>query len=307
MDVHSFRKYNRQFREKYIYRLGGGFGFFSEYNNMLLCMFYCLVNKKQFILQSEDANFSSGEGWNEFFDPFCDELRSGLVKRYNYRTRPYYSSIRDKILFNLRRRVCYGQHYTFDFFNDIRNWNYGDTYEIKELGLKGDLLHCCSELHKMIWRYNSLTQGKINSMIEGLHLPKHYIGIHIRQGDKISEMRLFSPEDYMKVAITNSNCENVFVLTDDYYVIEHLRKFYPNYSFMTLCLPYEHGYCYDELMHLPSADRVAANVRLFASMDIMEKADVFIGTYSANPGMNMGFRMPTERIFCLDFDTWQLW
>lgn len=307
MDIYSYRKYNGKFSDKYIYRLGGSFGFFSEYNNMLICMLYCLLNNKQFILQSENANFSSGEGWGEFFEPFCDEYRSDFVKKYNYRTRPYYFSIRDKLLFNLRKRLLYRQHYMFDFFDDIRKLSCSEIYEIKELGLKGDLLYCASELHKMVWRYNTVTQKRINSMIDALNLPKHYIGLHIRQGDKITEMKLFSPEDYMKVVISNSNCKNVFVLTDDYRVIEKLRTLYSNYSFWTLCLSKEHGYNYEELMQLSSDERIAANVRLWASMDILEKADIFVGTYSANPGMNMGFRMSHERIFCLDFDVWQLW
>ena len=90
MELYRYQCFNSSLRYRFIYRLGGSTGFFSEYNNMVLAIHYCLINKIQFVLESEDANFSSGEGWREFFLPFCKEIKNKWLHKYNYRIKPVY-------------------------------------------------------------------------------------------------------------------------------------------------------------------------------------------------------------------------
>lgn len=308
MNTIAYQKYNKQFREKYVYRLGGFTGFFSEYNNMIIAMLYCLVHHKQFVLQSRNANFSAGEGWNEFFEPFCKEANNVLLDKYNHRIKPLYDQKSDRYAFNLYRYlILQNARFTYEFFDEMRKMPVDTIYEIPELGLKGNLRECCAEIHKMVWRYNASTGNEIAGMIDGLALPKEYVSIHVRQGDKNIETEVYTPERYMSELQKHTDCRDVFVLTDDYCVLTDLRKKYADYTFYTLCQEDEDGYELHKLHAMPYEERRKSMLRLWASMDVMEKGQVFVGTFSANPGMNMGFRMSEEQIFGIDYEHWILW
>lgn len=274
---------------------------------MVLAIHYCLVNHIQFVLESENANFSSGRGWTEFFQPFCKEKKNRLLNKYNHRIKPTYSNRIDWLLFNVFKRIHPRQLYMYSLFNKIRKVDNEVVYEIKELGIKGNLLENCSEIHRMIWRYNAATSSRIEDLIHGCSLPCSYIGMHIRQGDKWTESKMYSPDEYMQHALKYSKEKSVFVLTDDYRVIEALRSHYADHDFYTLCRESETGYDFQKFKRMPVEVQTESFLRLWASMDIMERAGMFIGTYSANPGMNMGFRMCMEQIRCLDYQEWQLW
>ena len=47
-------------------------------------------------------------------------------------------------------------------------------------------------------------------------------------------------------------------------------------------------------------------ITLFATMEILNRAELFVGTYSSNMGMFMGMRNPS---ICrgVDFDHWLIW
>lgn len=307
MNLRDYNSYNSSFKKKFIYRLGGFTGFFSEYNNMVLAMHYCLLNHIQFILESENANFSSGEGWNEFFMPFCPEKSNKWLRKFNHRIKPPYKNRYERVAFNLYKRMHPNYTYMYTLFDTVRKMGVYDEYDIKEVGLCGSLLDNCAEIHKMIWNYNDKTSKEIDTIAKNLAMPTEYIGMHIRQGDKRSEAELQSPEKYMEHAKKFSGLKDVFVLTDDFRVIIRLKELYPDYRFYTLCQESEDGYDFAKLRNSSQQERKNSYMRLWASMDILEKSDVFVGTYSANPGMNMGFRMDTQKIKCIDYEDWQLW
>lgn len=307
MNLREYQTYNRQFSEEYIYRLGGNTGFFSEYNNMIITMLYCIIHKKCFILQSKKANFSSGQGWSEYFLPFIDEIYDSQLNRYNKRKKTLYKNKLQRIIFNLYKLVHPKRHYTYNFFETVRKMPTDLIYDVPELNLKGNLQECCSSIHKMIWRYNKSTQSKIDGLIADLNLPKEYLAIHVRCGDKITETNLYDPEEYFDKASIHSKIKNVFVLTDDYRVIKELSSKHPDYQFYTLCQEDEVGYNLEKLLSQTRKEQELAMLRLWASMDIMENAIIFVGTFNANPGMNMGFRLPNHKLIGLDNEHWYLW
>lgn len=70
----KYNKINESYNEVCIY-LGIGTGFFSEFNNLILAILYCLVNKIKFKLYLVNAKgFPNNKGFEEFFMPFCKEL-----------------------------------------------------------------------------------------------------------------------------------------------------------------------------------------------------------------------------------------
>ena len=75
---------------------------------------------------------------------------------------------------------------------------------------------------------------KLRKLIQSVNLPREYIGIHIRRGDKKIEYYLFDIEDYIKKAESSSSLRDAFILTDDYGVITELRSRFTNWKFYTL-------------------------------------------------------------------------
>jgi hypothetical protein len=97
------------------------------------------------------------------------------------------------------------------------------------------------------------------------------------------------------------------VATDDYSVIEQLQQNFPQWTITTLCTAAERGYDHGTFLKLSKQEKFDSLIRLFAEMDILEQSEQFIGTFSSNIGMNMGFRLDENKLTGLDFDKWQMW
>ena len=114
---------NRTFRKELIFHLGSDAGFYSEFNNMILAIIYCLQYHIKFSMYSLDANFKYKEGWRDFFMPFCDEISDSFHHKYNMRYEdPFFGAHgfeRLKILYwRMRHKHTY---LTSDLFFNFRN------------------------------------------------------------------------------------------------------------------------------------------------------------------------------------------
>jgi len=318
---------NCSFTRKVVFRVGLDAGFFSEYNNMILAMAWCLKNKYQFQLYSYNANFGFENGWTDFFIPFCTEKFNRFHFKYNHRPYPYGKNkyypffVRVLFKFNLlkvkfdytppfqliKRRLGIGDLLTQDIFALVRSQNTTEEIEIPELGFKDNLRSLCKYLTQVTWKFNIETQLCIDEMINALNLPDKYIGFHIRGGDKLIEYPKMLSSSYINKAEKISDTRSAFVLTDDYRIINDLKVNYPTWDFYTLCQPDEIGYYHSEFLKLSLIERKKSYIRLFSSMVINERASHFIGTFSSNPGMFLGMRMSPKHCHAIDFDEWQIW
>ena len=130
-----------------------------------------------------------------------------------------------------------------------------------------------------------------------------YISLHVRAGDKITERKLITPQAYLEKAKRHSNCHNIFVATDDYRIFEQLRDNNPEYAFYTSTSPEDHGNN-TEVFFTTSEDNIKRNlIEMFSSVEIFIKSELFIGTYSSNPGMFVGMLLDNKMIG-MDYDRW---
>jgi len=144
-------------------------------------------------------------------------------------------------------------------------------------------------------------------LIQSINLPDEYIGFHIRRGDKELEFNSVDIENYIKKAESTNSIRNGFILTDDYTVITQLKSRFNNWKFYTLCGENETGYLHKEFLTKSPEFRSESLIRLFSSMDILYKSNLFIGTFSSNPGMYLGMRRPKESCLGIDFPSWRIW
>lgn len=313
--VNVYRQLNESFKERFVYHFGTGSGFYSEFNNMILCMMFCLKRKVQFQLYSQDAFFFEGMGWRKMFLPFCVEKKSRFHHHFNYREDFIFpssgntenrSKMKMKFAILSAYKIFTGNCLTSDVFYKCRTtWFEKETFTLPALGLENvSLRQAAQELVNIAYRFNAEYTAKIEKEIATLSLPDEFIGLHIRGGDKITERNLFPSHAYIQKAEQISSIRNAFILTDDYRLYENIVKKYPHWNFFTLTFPDERGYDNNQFSINTPERREKELLKVFASLEIMRRSELFIGTYSSNPGMFLGMCMPKEKVYGLDFPDW---
>lgn len=301
---------NKSFKKKMVFHLGADAGFFSEYNNMILAMLYCLEHKIQFVLYSDKANFRIEKGWEDFFQPFCDEDRDSFHAQYNWRypPQPHIVSFLDRLKIKFLKKIKGVDFFTYELWNEFHNREMENrTYDIPELKIKGDLRSACRQLVSITWNYNPEIAKKIQDITKDIGLSKPYVGLHIRQGDKGIEYDVINTRQYIEKAEENVDLRTAFVLTDDYAVIDELHKEYKQWDIYTLCTKTEKGYIHTQFQQEASMDRKSRYVNLFASVDFLVNSELFVGTYSSNIGMFVGMLLDENKCKCIDLEHWQIW
>lgn len=254
MELEKYKSLNNSFKSELVFNLGATSGFYSEFNNMVMAMAYCLNMHIRFVLSSENANFGYEKGWEDFFVPFCEERNGTFYKKYNLRDRNPFFEMGGffKKLYYFSWRMFHRHTYlTHDIFSDIRCVSFvRSRFNCPELGIENmDLRHICREIIDMIYVFNSSTRQDIDSLIQNLRLPDFYIGLHIRGGDKSIEAEKVDYSEYMNIIEKKEFAiKDVFVLTDDYTVIEGLKRDYKEYKFYTLANKSERGYYHDDFV-----------------------------------------------------------
>ena len=296
-----YKQLNESYKRKLIHHFGTGNGFYSELNSLLFSTLFCLQNKLRLELFSKDAAFAFGNGWTEYFKPFCPEFKNDYIgKRIS---RDYINNHRDK-------HICY--LYKIFTRNDILNdiywycrsgWFEHSHFHIPELGIDGDIHQAMKVIIPIVYRFNDKYTATIAKFIKDLNLPDEYISLHVRAGDKVTERKLITPQDYLEKAKLHSNCHNFFVATDDYRIFEQLRDNNPEYTFYTSTSPEDKGNN-TELFFESSQENIRRNlVEMFSSVEIFLKSQIFIGTYSSNPGLFVGM-INEKKMIGMDFDKW---
>jgi hypothetical protein len=305
--VEQYRVINESFSKKLVFRLGIEAGFFSEYNNMILAMAYCLKHKIQFSLYSKNAWFSK-VGWKEFFEIFCREETSEIHSTINTRLLEPSGRIWLKPKTILYKRFSGINYLTYDLWFKFHNRELEqETFYIDEIGINGDLRSTCGVLTDITWRYNLDTHKAVEQLIKSVKLPDEYLGFHIRCGDKLQETSLYPVRCYFEQIASRSVCRNAFISTDDYRIYETIRKEYPEWTIYTLCQKDEQGYYQKEFMKKDPSEIREQYLRLFASTDILLKSKLLIGTFTSNVGMYLGMRMEPEKCLGVDNTTWRIW
>jgi len=327
MTIDQYKILNEKGKKTLVFHFGAGAGFFSEYNNMLRAMAYCLIHEIRFVLYSADAGFGKGKGWQDYFEPFCDEVTDVFHHEQNIRFREYpVTPYWTKHLMSIARVIAHGdksryRHYTrfeetqeqrqlknrhgFDYFtyelwNELRSMplNIPIRLEGAEAANTEDLI---AELDTMIWHFNAETAA-IQKKLEAALSEKIYdCGMQIRGGDKFLEAEILSVNSYVDALQQYCpKCKSLFVLTDDYRCIEALREQLPEVKIETFCTEDQKGY-YNDSFYQESKqlvyERIAA---LLISVDILAQCRSFIGTDSANPSHCVNIKMKGKNFYSLD-------
>lgn len=307
-----YTRLNGSFKKKLVFRVGISAGFFSEYNNMIFAMHYCMAHDIMFILNSNNANFSYKYGWQDYFLPFTTESQFCLHEYYNSRMHPpVIVRLHDKIgyaFYNLWLKALKIDYTTWEIFQEVRNQDVNKVHSIEKFEMYGTLDENCKILSEYVWRYQPSVRQRIEVICDSVTLPSEYVGIHIRRGDKCHETKNIIPlRSFIQKAEEVSSCRNAFIATDDYGVIDELIELYPSWQFYTLCKPSSCGYKQSKQAKKDKLQIKDEMIDLFAEIELLAKATCFIGTFSSNIAIYMIMRMTKSRCYGVDFDEWRIW
>lgn len=301
----AYKTLNSSFGKKYIFNFGSEAGFYSELNNMVFGIIYCLKYKYQFILYSNNSKFKINKGWGDFFEPFCDTVNSSFHKRFNKRVIAPKIKLKRYPIWYAFKLFNKDTYLTYELFNLFFDKDFEkEQFDFPELGLKGNLRDVSREIVNLIYRFNDATKTEIQTAISRLNLPAKYAAVNVRRGDKDTEFSFMPTDIYIKKLRELSDLNDVFVFTDDYAVIEYLQKEHPHTHFYTLVNPEERGYIHADFIKLNSLKRRAALIKMFASIEIMRASQLAIGTYTTNPGIFLGMTMPEDKFVSVQKKSW---
>lgn len=298
-----YRRLNDTHRRTLVFNLGSEAGFYSEFNNMVFAIVYCLKYGYRFVLYSDAAAFKVGSGWDDYFEPFCASTRHAIHRRINRRTRAP-QSWKARLAWRAYRMLS-GNTLTHELWNRFYSADFErERFDIAELGIHGSLRDAARRIVAAIYRFNPKTSDAIARLVAPLGLAPTYAALNVRRGDKDTEFRFVPIEGYLAKLESLSSLPDIFVFTDDFSVVEELRALRPAKRFHTLTLESERGYFHGQFATLPAEQRYADMVKMFAAIEVMAGAEVAVGTFTANPGIFLGLRMPEERFHSVQRASW---
>ena len=220
--IKLYNKVNNSYKKKIIFHVGTGAGFYSEINGMLAAMLYCYAHKIKFILYADDATFAGGNGWNEFFVPFCPQNHDKLNHKYNERSKHGEKNVLFYGAGRLALKMRNGVNYlTDDIFGKacLGSYSIENTYvKWHVFGIDGDISKEFAKLRSVALKYNKKTFIEIKKVIKGLNLPADYYSIQFRGGDKTLEAS--NPMDVDRIIdrmkTLDKKIDNLFIFTDDF-------------------------------------------------------------------------------------------
>lgn len=305
----NYKKLNNSFKKGYIFHLGAEAGFYSEFNNMVYAILYCLKYRYKFILYSSDANFALDKGWEDFFEPFCESANTILLKNINTRTVAPKLNRKQKIQYKLFKLLYPNTLLTYQLWPRFFCPAFEkEIFDFPELGINGSLRQAARSIVDIIYKHNNVTSTKIQLIKNRLNLPNDYLAVNIRRGDKNTEVKYVETKTFVNELERISTIKAIFVFTDDYRVIEEIKDIdtFGKYHLYFLVKEDEKGYIHSDFSKLKKTEKAQKLINMFASIEIMIEAKIAIGQFTTNPGFFLGMKMSEDSFLSLQKKSWYL-
>ena len=197
-----------------------------------------------------------------------------------------------------------GTLFTHDIWPIIQSSTFTkQNFYLPEFQIDGDIFHAKQKLIKQIFKYNSATKEKIDSLNN--RVKPSYIAIHVRRGDKlVSEAKRIEIDSYIAaIQRVPSRSKCVFIATDDFAVIREFQQSCPTYEIFTFCTSDQNGYQQSNFNKATNEQKYSETIQLLTDIECMSKAQHFIGTFSSNIGRFIALRLGLNKCTSLD-ESW---
>lgn len=302
----SYRKVNESFGRSLVFRTGIDAGFFAEFKYLVHAVGYCLANRLRLRLYSRGANYSYSQGWTDYFEPFCPEAVEAYHSRFNVHSLPPLRNLvrgggncgaaamaRWKLKTYAYNKICrmlnlaaYGPPAQLSTSDIPPALSPHEQMEIPSIGFKGTYLEAFRMLAGMLWRFNPQTAQEIARLTASMQLPPEgYAATQIRGGDKATEVELYPPRLFAEAILRHTSLRHVLLLTDDYGILERVRRDFPQLHWHSLCTPAERGYFNKAFADREPTAKRGQMLRFLAQINAMMQAGFFAGSISVGPSL----------------------
>ena len=250
---------------------------------------YAEMHDLEFNLVSAYSNISTGIGWNEYFQPFCKEVRTpSLFFRV---WPPVFIAKIFNLMFRLQIKLMYGfrSKINVSIWDDICNRGFEQgKFSSSKYGYKN--VSAYEALHivlKKIWQPNDDLNKLILAESEKYKNIQDCFAVHLRNGDKVSGIT--KETDAVDASLLHEymtsldlDFSELYILSDDYDKMLEFTKFFIEKPFSTHCDENQKGYSNIDFNWMPGHLRKNEITRLLVTIDFAVKAKYFIGPYSSN-------------------------
>lgn len=264
---------------------------------------YCLENKKCLIIRSKNSPYVDDCGWEMIYKKFWIELDELSHKSIEYLIN------KELLCKDEYNKYKYTLWHHNNIFSKIMHYNHNNRL-LNNIFKLQDIPDIMNYIIKNYFRLNDKFNDDVMNIYNMINIPKEYIAIHARLGDKKNENKYANLEDYVNI-INNKNIKDIFVMTDDNRIINELKiKLGNNYNIFNnklnklegfhLCKTHkgyclrnnEIGYTQDEkYLHLCS---------LFCEMNIARNSTLFIGDFRSTVSAFIGLDIEDKDNKCID-------
>ena len=206
-----------------------------------------------------------------------------------------------------------GWQYTYkrgwhDYFKSLQDYDssasYGHQENYKHASVDGVpkyTLGKFNEAMKEIFLLNDDLMARAQSFIDGIGGP--YVSIYVRRGDKITGTFKEMEAMDMKTLIDGTGIQdgNVFVMTDDYAVVDEVKKLLPACKIFTMTEEASRGADADALRNNAPDQRKKHAEELFTSIEVFNRGDKGWADNRSNVGRLLKIRNP-DKIILYPFD-----
>ena len=266
----NYTQVNSGYGDPFLYSLTKR-GFYSEINNLLNVVLYGLVSRRKLII--DQSHFAGGDlVWSDLYKSDLPLLEVDS-----------YKSIHPAWIITGHSSPGFKE-----IGSSVRRWHrYKRFFFLKPYGFHKNVFAAKRYLARSLCQ--PLRPAKETYTLSG-----DYAAIHIRRGDKVNGYISSSGNmivegddcplgDYLAcIRNTSPSVKLIFVMTDQYEVVQSLRSMAPELEIFTLCQNREKGYVQSEFNLLKKQEKVLAIKRMILEVEIASNSQIFFGCYKSN-------------------------
>lgn len=268
ISIEEYLRLNHSFGQPILYSLTER-GLFSEVLCLLNAVLFCAVTKRRLVVNEEKFN---GLSWMDLFGvALPTEDDQGGARR--------------------RSTTNEGQSQQLDAVRAwaADQWRQRAILKIEPLSLQGDFFQLIRTLSSILCpapceRHRAEREMATEGLKKG-----QFAALHVRRGDKVRRWRArpegeaTAPGVYVDaIHLHRPDIRDVFILTDDFRVVEDFAASSSEFRFVTLCPPTEIGHRQRTFNALPTAEKREEISRLLTEVHIAAASGLFVGGFKSN-------------------------
>lgn len=276
-------------------------GFGADFIGLLKTLMICLNNGIDFRLckVSEPRGFVARDGWVDYFEPIFKEVSGPFLQQFNIPQFPFnkrFPIVRPIV--SLLLRLTTSPKVDYFEFDKIGNC---DQLNPNVFGGFENYLVARSEVMKIIWQMNPETRAAVENIKHEAPKYSDYASLTIRRGDKNTESRFISMDQYIS-AIDQFVPEKtpIFLASDDSRTIEELTRRMPQRDYFFISDPSSRGYVHKDFLRLEPSERRAKMLRYFAEVELLWGAQRHIGSRTLNGSWMVNAFRGGDGVYWLD-------